>query len=332
MARKYLIDFNVPMAPGDTLMVTALVRDLKKTYGNAIELGVHSMFSGIWRNNPHIVPMRRQDPGVEVVTINYTDEMKASQNGQRFHYVTAFHKAWQRITHMPVKCSKPKGDLYLDEIERTKPLINGRYWIIVPGGKADTTIKYWPLDRYQAVVNTLRPWGLRFVQEGAVKPLHEHPPIDGVFNCVGLTSMRDMMVNMYHCEGVICGVSFPMHMAAVFDKPCVVIAGGREEPWWEAYCNDFDAFDAGCQPVKTPHEFLHTLSQLPCCRTKGCWKRRVVPLPDGRSLYNADPCVRPVRGAYPVAGCMEKIQVSHVVEAVMKYYTRGVLPPLPRQS
>src|SRR5262249_5719503 len=49
-------------------------------------------------------------------------------------------------------------------------------------------------------------------------------------------------------------------------RPCVVVAGGREPPHWEAY---------------PTHQFIHTAGLLPCCSQGGCWRSRSVPLGDG---------------------------------------------------
>jgi hypothetical protein len=128
-----------------------------------------------------------------------------------------------------------------------------------------------------------------------------------------------------------------MHLAAAFDKPCVVVAGGREEPWWEAYTNAFypDAFGPGCTPVKVEHEFLHTVGAIDCGvgnLTKGCWKDRTVPieLSDLIVARNKNQlCRDPVRtGDHPVPACLDRIEVDHVVEAVMRYYESGLLPPV----
>lgn len=325
--KRFLLDFNIPMAPGDTLMVSALVRDLKLTYGDRYEIGVHSRFPGVWRHNPYLVPLKRGERGVQTLMLNYTPEMEAMQAGRRCHYVTTFHRTFARLTGIPVPCLHPKGDLHLSAEEKATPLISGRYWIIVPGGKTDMTNKIWPQERYQAVVDQLRPWGLYFVEEGAVKRYHTHPPLNNVLNCVGLTGQRDLIVNIYHAEGVICGVSFPMHIAGALDKPCVVVAGGREEPWWEAYVNDFQAFGPDCAPVRMPHEFLHTLGHLPCCQQRGCWKRRVTPLKDNHAKYDESLCLQPIQVAgRPVPSCLTEITPDHVAEAVMRYYTQGRLP------
>ena len=65
-----------------------------------------------------------------------------------------------------------------------------------------------------------------------------------------------------------------MHLAAAVEtapgmpknRPCVVLAGGREPAQWEAYPH---------------HQYLHTNGALLCCDQGGCWKSRVVPLGDG---------------------------------------------------
>ncbi len=325
---KFLIEFTCPMAPGDVLTVTALVRDFKLAYPHC-EIDVKSPFmDSIWRHNPYLTTLSARDPAVRIVPYVYLEEMKQSQSGTRLHYVTAPHRAFQRLTGVRVPCRFPKGDLHLTDEEKARPRISGRYWIVVPGGKTDITCKIWPKEKWQSLVDQLRPWGLRFAQEGCLKPMHMHPPLQNALNLVGLTTQRDLMVNIYHAEGVICGVTYQMHLAAALDKPCVVIAGGREEAHWEHYHNGGN-FGPDCAPVKVPHRFLHTIGSLPCCKVHGCWMRRVVPLRDNRPMYDKDLCHQPVRqpDREPVPQCLAMIEPSHVAEAVMSYYTDGTLPP-----
>lgn len=191
------------------------------------------------------------------------------------------------------------------------------------------TTKWYPTIRWQAVVDKLRPWGVQFVQEGAAKDIHVHPPLDGVLNAVGQTSVRDLIVNVYHAEGVACGCSFPMHIAGALSKPCVVVMGGREEPWYEWYSDHYNAFGDQAKPTKVPHRMLHTLGLLSCCEKQGCWLRRVEKLNDGRADYDASLCVKPVRTRHGVIpACMDLITVSHVCEAIMSYYEDGTLAKL----
>ena len=316
-------------------MLTSLVRDLKLTYGDRYAVDVRTNFPAIWRHNPYITKMGRKDKGVEYYRLSYIDSLKAAHRGDNYHFCTAFHREFERRTKIHVPCHEPKPDFHFSDYEKENPLINGRYWVIVPGGKADMTTKYWSVIRYQEVVDRLRDWGLRFVQEGATKRLCQHPPLKNVFNVISKTSVRDLMVNILHAEGVICAITFQMHIAAAVDKPCVVIAGGREEPWFEAYVDDYQAFGPECAKVKVPHRYLHTVGQLGCCKKNGCWRRRVVALHDGArdqggQLMDLSLChdvkmlgLEPG----PLPHCMDKIKPDHVIEAVMSYYEDGTLLP-----
>lgn len=333
---KLLLDFS--RAPGDVLMMTGLVRDLKLTYQDRFQIGVSTQFPAIWRHNPYICKLDPHDKNVQVVRLGGDSKEAADSmgigwsragafGGQKMHYATVFHRAFQHHTGLSVPVLKPHGDLHLSEEEKAKPNIDGRYWIIVPGGKTDMTTKWWSLAGYQEVVDKLRARGFRFVQEGATKPMHVHPPLRDVLNLVGRTSVRDLIRNIWHAEGVICGCTFQMHIAGALQKPCVVLLGGREEPWYEAYVNDFGAFPETSSPIQVPHRVLHTLGQLDCCQHAGCWTRRVEPLPDRHSTYNESLCKQPVRTAsQTLPACMQMITADHVVEAVMSYY-EDTMPP-----
>jgi ADP-heptose:LPS heptosyltransferase len=332
--RNFILHFN--MAPGDVSMLTSLVRDIKLTYGDQYQVDVRTNFPALWRHNPYLRPMSEDSPDVENLYLRkecYLAALSRAQRGERIHFVRAFHQTFETQTGIHVPLHYPRPDLHLSDEEKQVPLIAGRYWIVVPGGKLDMTNKIWLQDRWQAVVDQLRPWGLRFVQEGATKPGCTHPPLNNVLNTVGLTSVRDLLRNIWHADGVICNVTFMMHVAAAMERPCVVLGGGREEPWWEEYSNDWQAFGEQCAPVRVPHRFLHTLGQLSCCQTKGCWFRRVVPLSDNHTEFNKSLCRFPDQQfGQVVPRCLTHLQVEHVTEAVMWYYEHGFLPPPQQQK
>jgi hypothetical protein len=108
-----------------------------------------------------------------------------------------------------------------------------------------------------------------------------------------------------------------MHLAAAVpvkpgmpqNRPCVVIAGGREPPHFTAYPH---------------HQYLHTVGALRCNDQGGCWKSRTLPLGDGDSK-DSELCVDVV-GDQP--RCMDMISVDDVIRAIERYYDGGVLPPL----
>lgn len=319
-------------APGDELVLTGAVRDLKLQYGNSVEIQVQGRFPGIWRRNPYTTNLAGKKDVLEFNPNEQDEILSMRRTGERRHYLTAYHRQIGRALglEIPVRFSAP--DLHLSGRERHQSPIPGRYWVVVPGGKQDMTTKMWDNARWQETIDRLRRWGLRFVQEGAKKRDCRHEPMTGVLCLLGMTSIRDLIVNIQHAEGVICGVSLPMHIAGALGKPCVVVAGGREEPWWEAYVDDYRAFGPHASSVQTPHRFLHTIGKLSCCSGQvprvACWQRRVVPLQSGNPQHNLKLCEMPVlTGPQPLPRCMELIEVDHVVEAVMSYYEDGTLPP-----
>jgi hypothetical protein len=323
-------------ALGDTVCLSALVRDVHRAHPGRYVLDMLGHYPSFWRNNPNV--RRASDEAVgQLVTLEYVEGIKAAGRGVRHHFLRYFHEEFHRRTGVRVPVTEPKGDVHLAADEKV-PMFPGRYWVVVAGGKKDMTAKVWHAARWQRVVDTLAAHGVRCVQAGARFRNDYHPVLQNCESAVGKTDdIRALMGLVHNAEGVLCGVTAAMHLAAAFDKPCVVVAGGREEPWWEAYTNAFapDAFGPGCAPVKVEHEFLHTVGAIDCGvgnLTKGCWKDRTVPieLSDLIVARNKNQlCRDPVRtGDHPVPACLDRIEVDHVVEAVMRYYESGLLPPV----
>ena len=188
-----------------------------------------------------------------------------------------------------------------------------RFWIISAGGKLDVTIKWWPSWKYQEVVDHFQGV-VEFVQIGEMG--HHHPALNGVIDLRGATTLRQLICLMYHADGVLTPVSMPMHLAAAVEtkpgapknRPCVVVAGGREPPHWEAYPH---------------HQYIHTVGMLRCCDTGGCWRNRTVPLGDGDERDNPDNLCVDVVNAYP--RCMDMITTQDVIGRIEGYIAGGVL-------
>lgn len=197
----------------------------------------------------------------------------------------------------------------MSQVEESQGL-GTRFWIIVSGGKWDYTAKWWDPARSQAVVNYFKD-RITFVQCGEAN--HHHPPLKNVVDLVGKTNLRQVVRLMYHADGVVCPVTMFMHLAAAVEaktsrpknRPCVVIAGGREPSHWEAYPH---------------HQYLHTNGSLPCCDNGGCWKSRVVPLGDGDAKDNSL-CVRPVYRSNErvLPQCLDMIRVTDVIHSIENY-------------
>lgn len=294
--------------PGDAIVLTSLVRDLKKRYPN-LKLDVQCPHADIFRHNPHLTKLNPRR--AVVVELSVRSFIKRSSHGERLHFIKGLHDALLLQNRLECPVYLPRGDLHFGPED--VPLCEGPYWVIVAGGKPNITIKHWSHLAYQQVVHKLRDAGIRVVQVGAAG--HKHAKLDGAVDLVGKTTLRQFLTVIRDSSGVICPVTAAMHAAAAMEKPCVVLAGGREEPWWEEYGNRWPgSFGALCAPVTVEHRFLDTLGRLPCCQTRGCWKKQVTGADEKRCKL---PDYTVLDG--PLASCMSLITPDEVVAAVMSY-------------
>jgi ADP-heptose:LPS heptosyltransferase len=147
--------------------------------------------------------------------------------------------------------------------------------------------------------NDLHP-GISIVQVGQLE--HNHPLLNGVIDMRGKTNVRQLIRTIFKAEGVLSCVSFPMHIAAALEKPCVVVAGAREGTRWELYPS---------------HRFLYMNGAMSCGLYDGCWKSKL------------EECAQPVEtnvGKAPL--CLDLIRPADVVRAMELYYMGGVLNDL----
>ncbi len=307
-------------APGDVVCMTACVRDLATQYPGKFEIHVAGSNPAIWENNPHVAKVWEPRPPRDIpsIRLNCVEQLIESSS-VRLHYITAFHRSLESRLGIELPVLHPKGDLHLSEEERTRSPVEGPYWFIVAGGKDDMPAKVWSAALYQELVWLLRNKGIKCVQGGALLPGHWHPRLKGVKSFVGATDLRGFLRLVYHAEGVVCPITFAMHAAAAFDKPCVVIAGGREPWWWAAYLNSaLRHFGEQCAPVLVPHRFLHSIGRLDCCRTTGCWKTHVLPR---SSVPQERVCELPVEdtSGQLLPRCLYENRVAAVVAAVLSY-------------
>lgn len=336
------IIFQHVLAPGDVLVMTAAIRDLHRCYPGRFETAVRTTASDIWLNNPYIE--RHLDKNAKTIRLNY--DLIHRSNQSQLHFIQGFIEDINKKLKLNVRLTEFRPDVHWSDEELNRPLVRGGdYWVILSGGKADFTTKWWDVARYQEVVDRL--YGkVRFVQIGN-RPdgggaMHYHPSLQNVINLVGRTTLRQAMRIILHARGVVTPVTWVMHMAAAIAKPAVVIAGGREHYTWEAYTLETlqrnMAFSSGMvktppglpsawgdwRPASdsqfvdhpfTPHEFLHTIGKLKCCSHGGCWKSRVVEGEPGKNCV--DVVLKP--GCTPLPRCMDMITVDQVVDAVSRY-------------
>jgi ADP-heptose:LPS heptosyltransferase len=311
-----LILLKSSLSLGDIVMMTAAVRDLHKLHPGKYLTAVSTSCGDVWNNNPYITKIKSSE-GVRTIDIGYP--LINESNTRPYHFVHGYIRDLASKLGVVIEPTLFKGDIHLSTQEKEQYPFdeNKPYWIIVAGGKYDYTIKWWELKRYQEVVDYFKD-KIQFVQVGAQG--HNHQGLTGVIDIRGRTTHRQLIQLVYHADGVLCPVTSLMHLAAAVPtkkanqlRPCVVVAGGREAPHWEAYPN---------------HQFLHTVGALPCCSNGGCWKSRTKALGDGEALDKAI-CSNTV-GDLPK--CMDMITSKDVIRAIETYYNGGVLKYLNTQE
>jgi len=317
-------------APGDILMITAAIRDLHKAHPGQYVTDVRTIAPEIWENNPYVTSLEGV-AGVEEIKIEYP--LVNQSNQAPYHFVHGFTQDLEKKLGVRIPMTEHRGEIYISEIEKT--WINqveqtwqtkDPYWIIIAGGKYDFTAKWWNPASYQAVVDHFKG-RIQFVQCGENRAsakdekgahngrAHYHPPLKGVLDLVGKTTLRQFIRLMYHASGVVCPVTFPMHLAAATPsktglkhRPCVVIAGGREPSQWEAYPN---------------HQYLHTCGMLKCCESGGCWRSRCQQVGDNDEK-DQSLCENPVQVSADlrIPLCMTMIEPEDVIRKI-EMYLRG---------
>ncbi|MHB8521775.1 MAG: glycosyltransferase family 9 protein [Limisphaerales bacterium] len=313
------------LSPGDIVMLTAAVRDLHKCYPKRFITDVRTPCPHLWENNPYITRLDESNPEVRTLDCQYPLIHRSNQSP--VHFIHGFVEFFNKSLGLQIQPTEFRGDIHVSDLEKSwfsqvREMLgeDAPFWIVVAGGKRDFTIKWWSHRRFQEVVDHFRE-RIVFVQVG--ENGHWHPPLEGVIDLLGKTDLRQLVRLTYHAQGVLCPVTLAMHLAAAVEvkggkpknRPCVVVAGGREPSQWEAYPH---------------HQFIHTNGALLCCDNGGCWKSRTVPLGDGDEKDKPENLCVDVAGELP--RCMDMITSEDVVRRVELYFRGGACTYLTRRQ
>lgn len=290
------------LSPGDVLAMTAAVYSLHRQNPGRFITAIDSVAGELLQNNPDVVPIESLRGGdAEVITCHYPAIHHANTRG--IHFMQGYCEFFAEVLGVPVPLLTNRPVLHLTLQEReplapTHPMAGGRHWLVNAGTKSDFTCKRWGRERYQAVVNALRG-RVPFAQVGATRD--DHRRLDGVVDLVGRTSLRELVRMCHHAAGIVTPPSLLMHVAAALDKPCVVVAGGREPVQWNAY---------------PKMHYMHTIGAFSCCKAGACWRSRVERLNDGQGHDNSL-CEQPITGEETIPRCMAAIRPEEVVEKIL---------------
>ena len=334
MEPKKLI-LETHLSPGDTVMLTAAVRDLHHAHPFKYITDVNTTAQEIWENNPYITKLKwtqqirklrneqlytitpqKPDENAQIIECHYP--LIDHCNKRPYHFIHGYAQYLEKKLGITIPITDFRGDIHLSEQEKNwipqvqeSPINHkGSYWVIFAGGKRDYSAKWFDPLRYQQIVNHFLGT-ITWVQVGQID--HWHQPLQNVINLIGKTTTRQLIRLVYHSSGILCPITFGMHLAAAVptkpgmpkNRACVVIAGGREPSQWEAY------------PF---HQYIHTHGMLPCCEDGGCWKSRCQKINDG-DPKDKDLCVRPVvvSNNLQIPECMAMITAQDVIRRIEMY-------------
>jgi ADP-heptose:LPS heptosyltransferase len=311
MPRKIIL--RAFLSPGDICTLTAAVESLHASYPGQYITDVRTSCDEIFENNPHVTKLR-DDEG-ELVEMHYNELLnQCNQVPNPFLRGYAYHLGKKLGIHLELVTNRPH--IYLSNEE--KDWINQitqhftyfkdtKFSVVNAGVKKDITLKQWPVEYYQEVIDHFRG-RIQFVQVG--KGDDDHPKLKGVIDLVGKTTTRQLIRLVYHAQGGLGPITFIQHLFAAFEKPYVALLGGREPLSWTQY------------PFQTT---LHTIGKLPCCRTGACWRARVIMLGDG-DPRDKGLCEFPFLGLErPVGKCMAIIKATDAIRAIETCYEGGAL-------
>ncbi|KKM81430.1 hypothetical protein LCGC14_1329890 [marine sediment metagenome] len=253
---KFILKNHQP--PGDILMLSACVRDIKRWH-SSLSIDVDTSTSDIWDNNPYLTSLNEDDDDTSCIDMEYEIIHESGENVDR-HFIHGFIHDFSRKTGYLVKLTEFKPDIYLTDEEKENPVFEDQpedFVVVVAGGKTDYKTKWWWKEAWIETVNCCPD--ITFIQVGKTdESSHVHDKIktNNCINKLGKTSTRELLRLVYQSKGTLSVVTSLMHMAAAFDRHAAVVAGGHEPWWWEKYPG---------------HNYFHTIGRLDCCRYDGCW-------------------------------------------------------------
>lgn len=286
---------------GDTIAISPLIRALSRQFPDSRLSVEGTLAEEIFQHD------RRVDfhptPDARTITIDYKATHDRGRYDRTARYLEAGLDDFTQQTGIELPRERGRPSLRLSDREKVPPE-EEPYIVVASGAKLDIPLKLYSPVRWQEVVDLGRTLGWRFKQVGRTHD-HRFPHIQNqIRGCESLldrTSLRELFYVIRHAAGVICHTSLPMLIASAFRRPCVVVGGGREDPWL------FD--DMGVT-------YLHTIGRLSCCERSGC--RTVYPIAVNDAPYPPGTlCADPVPAADLWVGrCMTMIEPEEIISSL----------------
>jgi len=225
------VSLRSPTFLGDEVVFTGVVRELHRETG--WNFSIKSNAPDLWIKHPavHAINPECVIDDTRVLTHHHCPPFRGMSQVP-VHFLEQYLRNLRASLGLEgyYQISKFAGEVPVSSAEATAPLfgLNTRYWVIAAGCKTGVPVKGWGVKNFQEVVDALRG-RILFVQVGSKSEWH--PPLNGVVDAVGKTSLRELIQLIHHAEGVLCPITSIMHLAAAVPvakggnfpvRPCVV--------------------------------------------------------------------------------------------------------------
>lgn len=242
---------------GDACFLTAIIRDLHYWHKDKFRIGIDMPgFEDVFKYNPYIDFSLNKNNSDVKIRLQYNGHDDIASKG---HNVIGFMRMLESKLGIEIPVTTPNCDIHLSKEEINKINPHGKYWVINAGYKENIITKHYPIENFQKVVDILKD-KINFIQVGSDKDIHS--PLNGIlYNAIGKTSIRELILLIYNSSGVISPISSHAHLATMRGwekRPSIIIAGGRECSQLIQYNSNF---------------ILNTIGKLKCCEQHGCLKR-----------------------------------------------------------
>lgn len=246
---------------GDTLMVAAVAREIKKKYGNKIKVTVNCNKNELLENNPYIDNLNNHYDGIDM-NYHYGDSRSTNHFDTNLIDIMC-HK-------VNIKKAEHTVDIFLKENEIRKaeeilstfkrPLIT----IQTTSGPFDAGRKLWPLEYWKELVEKLSNKGYSIIQLGST----DDSSIEGTINMTGKTTLRESASIISLANLHIGIVSSLMHISEAVSTTALILFGGFERYKAHDYKNiiPFESF-VDCSPCGV----INT-NMSPCSYNNKCMK------------------------------------------------------------
>ena len=227
---------------GDDLLCTAVARELKKR--GTGKLLMFSKHPALFEGNPDIAAVhslgyptvgRRRFAGYRTIIPQFSDYDKEADRDifSQEHVIVTMCRLAGITGEVELR-----PWMFLTPEEREKGALFPRQAVIqsagLPSGPGVMKNKEWHPEKFQEVVDQLQG-EVSFIQLGN----REDPPLRGVTDLRGKTTLRESAAILAGSRIFIGLVGFLMHLARAVECRSVIIYGGREDPSVSGYrCNE----------------------------------------------------------------------------------------------